>query len=89
MQLEFLIKELTTNYKPIIQILKTTTSVLEASNAILLHYEKPADQSVSVQNKRAGYGQMYYDKFAKTNIKLNNEDVKMKYNSNNKPIVCM
>ena len=89
MQLDFLMKELTTNYKTIVQILKTTTSVLEASNAILLHYEKPADQSISVQNKRARYGQMYYDKFAKTNIKPNNGDVKMKYNSNNKPLVCM
>ena len=41
-------KELNTNHKGIVQVLKTTNSIQEASNAILLHYEKPADQSVAV-----------------------------------------
>ena len=31
---------------------------------MLTGYEKPADQSGSVQTKRAGYGQTYYDKYA-------------------------
>ena len=44
--------------------LKSATSVLEASNAILLQYERPADQSESVQKKRANYGQTYFNKFA-------------------------
>ena len=88
MQLEFLMKELNTNYKGIVQVLKTTNSIQEASNAILLHYEKPADQSVAVQNKRASFGQNYYNKYAKINIQSSGED-KMKYKSNNKPIECM
>ncbi len=33
-------------------------------DAVLLWYEKPADQSETVQAKRAGYGQGYYDKYA-------------------------
>ena len=44
--------------------MKNARSVLEASNAVLLKYERPADQSTSMQNKRASYGQTYYDKYA-------------------------
>lgn len=64
-QLEFLMKELSENYPSVLNTLKTATSVLEASNAVLLKFECPADQSVSVQNKRAAYGQSYYNKYAK------------------------
>ena len=63
-QLEFLYKELSESYKSALSILETATSILQASNAILLKYEKPADQSEAVQNKRASYGQQYYDKYA-------------------------
>lgn len=63
-QLEFLYKELSENYKSVLSTLKTATSILQASNAVLLKYEKPANQSESVQSKRAGYGQVYYEKFA-------------------------
>lgn len=64
MQLDFLYKELNENYKSVFTTLKTAKSVKEASNAVLLKFERPADQSVSVQNKRASYGQKYYDKYA-------------------------
>lgn len=63
-QLDFLYKELSENYKSVLITLKTATTILQASNVVLLKYERPADQSVSVQNKRAGYGQKYYDKYA-------------------------
>lgn len=63
-QLEFLCKELGENYKSVLTTLKTATSVKEASNAVLLKFECPADQSTSVQNKRAAYGQNYYNKYA-------------------------
>lgn len=65
MQLEFLYKELTKDFKSVFNKLKTATSVSQASNIILLEFEKPANQSVSVQNKRASYSQKYYDKYAK------------------------
>ena len=43
-QLEFLIQELTTSYKTSVwEVLKTAKSVLEASNAVLLKFERPAD----------------------------------------------
>lgn len=63
-QLEFLCKELSENYKSVLTTLKTAKSVKEASNVVLLKFECPADQSVAVQNKRASYGQKYYDQFA-------------------------
>lgn len=67
MQLDFLYKELSESYKSVLNILKTATSVLQASNAVLLKYEKPADQSTAAQNRRASYGQKYYDKFINLN----------------------
>lgn len=65
LQLEFLYKELGESYRSVLNTLKSAKSVLEASNAVLLKFERPADQSTSVQNKRASYGQTYYDKYAK------------------------
>ena len=64
MQLEFLFQELSSGYKSVLSTLKSATSVLQASNSVLLQFERPADQSVSVQNKRASYGQNYYNQFA-------------------------
>lgn len=64
MQMEFTYKELSEGYKTVLNALKNAKSVLDASNAVLLHYEKPADQSSAVQARRAGYGQEYYDMFA-------------------------
>lgn len=64
MQLDFLYKELSESYGSVLSVLKSATTVAQASNAVLLQYERPADQSVSVQNKRASYGQIYYNKYA-------------------------
>lgn len=63
MQLDFMWKELQ-GYTSVMKVLNSATSVLAASNAILTGYERPADQSVTAQNRRAGYGQTYYDKYA-------------------------
>lgn len=63
-QMEFLVHQLSTGYKAVWNTLKIATSVLEASNAVLLKFERPADQSESVQNKRASYGQKYFDLYA-------------------------
>ena len=60
MQCEFLIKELKESYKSVWNTLCNATSVLEASNAVLLKFEKPADQSEKAKVKRAGYGETYY-----------------------------
>ena len=65
MQVDFFIKELKESYPKVWAVLTTTKSVREASDAVLLNYERPADQSEAVRVKRAGYGQTYYDKYAK------------------------
>lgn len=69
-QLEFLVHELTTNYSNSVwEVLKNATSVLEASNAVLMKFERPANMGTAVQNQRAKFGQIYYDKYA-----INNEE---------------
>ena len=47
----------------VLVVLKDATSVRDASDAVLLWYEKPTDQSEAVQVKRAGYGEGYYKKY--------------------------
>lgn len=64
-QLGFLYKELGENYDTLLDMLKIATSVRQASDAVLTQFERPADQSEKVKIKRAGYGQSYYNKYAK------------------------
>jgi len=64
MQLAFLYKEMSESYGAVLDTLKNAISVLQASNIVLTKYEIPADTGTSVQTKRAGYGQTYYDKYA-------------------------
>ena len=64
MQLGFLMKELSTSYKSVLSVLKTATSVRAASDAVLLQFERPADQSETAKARRASYGQKYFDKYA-------------------------
>lgn len=75
MQLDFLWKELSEGYKSVLNILKTATSVLQASNTVLLQFERPADQSKDVQEKRAKYGQEYYDKLVKGGNNMSNSSL--------------
>lgn len=63
MQLAFLLKELG-GYPAVMKILRSASSVREASDAVLTGYERPADQSESARVRRAAYGQRYYDKYA-------------------------
>lgn len=65
MQLDFMWKEMQ-GYKSMMTTLNGATSILEASNAVLMQYERPADQGESVQQKRAGYGKTCYDKYAQS-----------------------
>ena len=64
MQCEFLMKELTESYKSVLAVLKSAESVRQASDAVLLGYERPADQSTAVQEKRAAYGETYLERYA-------------------------
>ncbi|MBR1392128.1 MAG: hypothetical protein IJ567_11975 [Lachnospiraceae bacterium] len=64
-QLVFLWDELQA-HKSVINTLKNAGSVRVASDAVLLGFEKPADQSEAVRKKRAEYGEVYYKKYAST-----------------------
>lgn len=66
LQLEFLIKELESLFPAVISLLRRADDVREASDCVLLKFERPADQSETAKQRRAGYGQKYYDKFAGT-----------------------
>lgn len=63
MQLECVCALLKEQYSAVWNTLLNATSVLEASNAVLLKFEKPADQSESAQKKRASYGQTFFDRY--------------------------
>lgn len=74
MQVDFLISELK-GYTTVFNTIKNAKSVKEASDVMLTQYERPANQSESVKNKRAEYGQKYYDEFC-SKVK---EETKMSY----------
>ena len=62
--LEFLINELSTQYKSVLNKLKSATSVLQASNVVLFNFENPLVQDEKVQKQRAALGERYYTQFA-------------------------
>lgn len=61
LQLDWLIEEMTAS--KLLDKLKASKSVKEASDLVLTQYERPADQSDAMKNKRAQYGQNYYNKY--------------------------
>lgn len=63
-QHDFLIQELKTSYKAVWNTLLNATSIKEASDAVLLKFEIPADRSDNMKNKRAKYGQDFFNKYA-------------------------
>ena len=65
MQVDWFLQAMKNEYKTIWTALTTAKTVREASDAVLLKFERPADQSEAVQVKRAGFGQTYFDKYAK------------------------
>ena len=61
MQLEFLQKELSET--AILPVLQKTMSVREASDEVLVNFERPADQSESVKITRSSFGEYFYNKY--------------------------
>lgn len=76
-QLSFLYKELCESYASVLAVLKTATSVRQASDVVLTKFERPADQSENTKTKRAGYGQTYFDRYAETKTNTGKEDGKV------------
>lgn len=64
--LDYMLQELQSSYASVLSVLQTATSVKQASDIVLKKFECPPDTGTAVQNTRAGYGQAYYDKYAKT-----------------------
>ena len=64
MQLDFLLRELAGSFPSVLSALKTAKTVKEASDTVLLKFERPADQGDAVKQKRAQYGQEFYNKYA-------------------------
>ena len=78
-QLLFMAHEMATSYKSLWNLLKTTTSIQEASDAVLTKYERPADMGATVKAKRAAYAKEFWDEFVEpaqdqTNVKNMTED---------------
>ena len=80
-QLEFLWKELQ-GYKTVLKTLKNAKTIREASDIVLLKYERPADQSEKVQKKRSEYGRMMFEKYSPTAkkkyVKINAKSVNIR-----------
>ena len=68
-QLEYLWIELQ-KYTGVIKVLKSAKNVREASDIVLLKYERPADQSEKIKKKRAKFGQEIYDRNCAINKKV-------------------
>lgn len=64
LQLDFLWKELQSDYPGLLSALSAAASVRDASNTFLFQFERPADMGESVQQKRADFGQTYLDRYA-------------------------
>ena len=64
MQLEYMWNELQ-SYKTVLNAVKTATNIREASDIVMLKYEKPGNTTESAKKKRADYGQKYFDQFSK------------------------
>jgi len=63
LQIEYVLWELKNRFPKVLQKLKTTKSVQEASDYVLQYYEQPNGWQ-SMKKTRASYGQTYYKKLA-------------------------
>lgn len=64
MQLNFLVKELKSDFRSVWNTLCNAKSVREASDAVLLDFERPANRSEKNCERRASFGQNYYEEYA-------------------------
>lgn len=78
-QLEFLYDELLHRYPSVLKTLEKAKDIRTASDWVLTKYERPANQSQSVRNKRAQYGMDIYDEFNKQRyIRINRHTVNVR-----------
>lgn len=65
MQIEFLLWELENNYQSVLKVLKSTSSIREASDIVLKKFEIPANTGEAACASRAARGQKFYDSYVK------------------------
>jgi hypothetical protein len=63
MQVDHFLKMMKEEYTSVWKTLTTAKTVREASDAVLLKFERPADQSEKAQEKRAAYGEEFLKKY--------------------------
>ena len=63
-QTDYLIWELGEKFPAVLRLLRTTDNVREASDCVLLKFERPADRSEENCRRRAALGLDFYDRFA-------------------------
>lgn len=64
MQLEYLVKEMSQDYKSVWNAVCTAKNIRSASDVVMLKYEKPSGTSEAAKKKRAYYGKMFYVEYA-------------------------
>lgn len=64
-QIEWLLHELKTTYKSVLNVLKTAKSIRTASDVVLKKFEAPANTGESVCVSRAERGRKFYDNYVK------------------------
>lgn len=71
-QLEYMWMELRDYYKTAYNAVMDATNIRTASDVVMLRYEKPANTGESAREKRASYGQKFFEQFAGTQQKPEN-----------------
>ena len=61
---DYLIDELSSSFSGVLAVLRSATSVREASDIVLHQFENPASQGPEVEAYRASLGLGYYDRYA-------------------------
>lgn len=72
-QIVFLREELQQSFRSVWNAILYAVSVREASDAFMLGYEKPANQTEENRQRRAELGQRYFDQFAADHVPDNND----------------
>ena len=87
MQLYFLVKELKESFSSLYNTLKTVTSVYDAAAEVMVKFENPYDQSTDAKKRRANYGQVYYDRYAKGNTNAGTTTLTVPSYANSKEVM--
>lgn len=66
--LDYLWYELENRFPGVLDVLKSASSIREASDSVLHDFEAPADQSTSVEEQRESNGIYFYNKYSGTDV---------------------